>query len=502
MSPGRPAGLYLRYGDALDEARNAELQAHAAALLSDPPEGLTDVIPGYASLYLEYDAARLGPAELRRWAADATDRAAVPTGREVELPVAYDGADLAEVARRTGLAPAEVVRRHAGRSYRVFAMGFLPGFAFLGPLDEALRLPRRGEPRARVPAHAVAIAGAQTGVYPLASPGGWHLLGHALEALYDPRRPAPFRLAPGDRVRFRPAEGPPPPEPAPLELLPAAPERPALAVLEPGLLDLVVDAGRVRVGRFGLARSGPADAVAAGVANRLLGNPAGATLVELTLTGPLLEALADGVVAVAGDALAPRLDGRELEPWRSFAVRRGQRLSFRPTGRGARAYLALAGGVASARFLGSASTDLRGRIGRPLRAGDVLGAAAPAAPRPGRAFRPHRPAAEPVPLRLWPGPQPDPAAFASLLRRPYRVAAADRAGLRLDGPALPGGDVLSEAVPLGALQVTADGRPLLLLCDRGTLGGYRKPALLDPRDLARAGQLRAGDRVRFVAAAL
>lgn len=456
------------------------------------------MIPGYASVYVEWDAGRLDEREVRAWAEAAREAAPAAPGREVELPVAYDGADLEEVARRTGLAPAEVVRRHAGRPYRVFAMGFLPGFPFLGPLDEALRLPRRGEPRARVPAHAVGVAGPQTGIYPLASPGGWHLLGHALEPLYDPHRTEPFRLRPGDRVRFRPADGAPPPEPAPLELLPAEPERPALGVLEPGLQDLVVDGGRLRAGRWGLARSGPADARAAALANRLLGNPAGAPLLEMTLTGPVFEALADCVVAVTGSALVPRVDGREGEPWRSFALRRGQRLDFRPGGRGARAYLALAGGLASGRFLGSASADLRARVGRPLRAGDVLGAARAATPRPGRAFRPRERGGDPRPLRLLPGPQADPEALAALLRSPYRVARADRTGLRLDGPGLPGGDVLSEAAPLGAVQVTGDGRPLLLLCDRGTLGGYRKPALLDPRDLPLAGQLREGDRVRFV----
>src|SRR5690606_13656132 len=128
----------------------------------------------------------------------------------------------------------------------------------------------------RVPAHSVGVAGAQSGVYPVPSPGGWNLIGRALTPVYDPHRDEPFLLQVGDRLRLKRVRAGPrvrvPPDPQPLDLLPPDPALPALAVLEAGLLDLVVDAGRLRAGRFGLARGGALDGPAARLANLLVGN--------------------------------------------------------------------------------------------------------------------------------------------------------------------------------------------------------------------------------------
>jgi len=123
-------------------------------------------------------------------------------GRLVNIPVTYDGPDLGDIARHCGLSPAEVVQRHEAAEYVVYFLGFQPGFAYLGGLDEALHTPRRTEPRVSVPAGSVGIGGAQTGIYPLASPGGWQLIGRTLTPLFDPQAEPPTLLAPGDRVRF------------------------------------------------------------------------------------------------------------------------------------------------------------------------------------------------------------------------------------------------------------------------------------------------------------
>jgi allophanate hydrolase subunit 2 len=181
----------------------------------------------------------------------------------------------------------------------------------------------------------------------------------------------------------------------------------------------------------------------------------------------------------------------------------GDVLRFPPGRSGVRGYLALAGGIASERFLGSASVDLRGRIGRPLRAGDVLGVETPRPARAGFSFRPYAFApgvAGPVRVRVEPGPQPDPEAFAALTAEPFRVRFGDRMGLQLDGPEVPGGELLSEPTPLGGIQIPPGGRPLVLLHDRGSIGGYVKPAIVVPGDLPKLAQLRAGEAVRFVPA--
>ncbi|MDF1523740.1 MAG: hypothetical protein P1P87_13105, partial [Trueperaceae bacterium] len=149
---------------------------------------------------------------------------------------------------------------------------------------------------------------------------------------------------------------------------------------------------------------------------------------------------------------------------------------------------------------GSASVDVRGLIGRPLRSGDVLGQNHRWAAVGGVAPARHATPSALVTVRVLPGPQFDAEVWAALRNATFTVDRADRMGIRLDGPTIPGGEVVSEPTRLGAVQVAAGGQPLILLNDRGTLGGYAKPFVVDPRDLHRVGQLRMGDAVRFRAA--
>jgi KipI family sensor histidine kinase inhibitor len=167
------------------------------------------VVPGHASVLASFDPDLLAERALRSIlsaVADETAAAAAPAaGTAHDIRVAYggvNGPDLADVAARTGLSERDVVRLHAGVLYRVLVLGFVPGFPYLGILPEALDLPRRETPRLRVAAGSVAIAGRQTGIYPFATPGGWHLIGRTEAAIWDPRRDPPALLAPGDRVRF------------------------------------------------------------------------------------------------------------------------------------------------------------------------------------------------------------------------------------------------------------------------------------------------------------
>ena len=167
-------------------------------------DGVQAVIPGMNNLTLVFDplateAAMLEAVVTTLWDKPLRTRAA---GRRVEIPVHYDGPDLAVVAEHCGLSPDEVVRRHGEPEYNVYFIGFQPGFAYLGGLDPALATPRRAEPRVSVPAGSVGIGGAQTGIYPLATPGGWQLIGRTALALFDPQAEPPTLLAPGDRVRF------------------------------------------------------------------------------------------------------------------------------------------------------------------------------------------------------------------------------------------------------------------------------------------------------------
>jgi len=487
-------GLYVQFAEHIEREGNVRLHALHRVLLADLQAGVNDLYPGYVNLYVDFDANLIPAGEVRAWVTRhlKTLRPGAVDGRSLELPVRYDGPDLPEVAARSGLSEAEVVRLHSAPEYHVYAVGFTPGFPFLGEVAPELRLPRRSTPRPTVPFNTVAIANAQSCVYTLPSPGGWNLLGTLLTTVYDPNRTEPFMVSPGDRVRFVPQEGETPPLPGIRELWPSDPRLPALRVETPGLQDLLLDAGRFRQAHFGLARSGPLDERSARFANRLVGNPPGTPLLELTLKGPVLTALRDVVLAVAGFGMRPV--GWPMQE--SFLLRSGETLSFTSSQTGARAYLAVSGGLETLPFLGSSSVDLLGRVGRPLRSGDVLGLAAEGRARPGFASRPLT-LPEDLVLRLLPGPQATPEALMALGSAPFRVVGSDRMGLRLKGPEVPGGQVISEGTPAGAVQVTPDGDPIVLLNDRGRIGGYSKPAVVHPLDLPLAAQVRPGQRVSF-----
>jgi inhibitor of KinA len=214
IDPVGDAALLLTLGDevALDVNELVHRVVAELAPRGVNTAGLGAPVPAYASVLLPFDPDLVPEAAvraaLRVALRRAVDRPAPAPGPLVEIPVRYggpDGPDLAEVAERTGRSEAEVVALHAGPEYRVILVGFVPGFPYLGVLPEELALARRTTPRVQVPAGSVAITGRQTGIYPFATPGGWHLIGRTDAAIWDARRDPPALLAPGDRVRFIPA---------------------------------------------------------------------------------------------------------------------------------------------------------------------------------------------------------------------------------------------------------------------------------------------------------
>ena len=209
LTPLGDSAILLTLGDAIERRLNHRVHACAHSISAAGLAGVTDVVAAYASLAVHYDASAVSAEEMMRSLreivqASSPDPAEPPPGALVTIPVRYDGTDLSAVAKATGLTVDEVVARHSATEYYVYMMGFAPGFAYLGDLDPALRLPRLEEPRTRVPRGSVAIAGAQTAVYPHETPGGWHLLGITDLVLFDPRRDPPALLRAGDRVRFEP----------------------------------------------------------------------------------------------------------------------------------------------------------------------------------------------------------------------------------------------------------------------------------------------------------
>ncbi|MDD1967420.1 5-oxoprolinase subunit PxpB [Pseudomonas putida] len=202
--------LMVRLFDAIDEANMPWMLAASQRLRDGFGAHLVDLVPSYTTLMVHYDLLALSPQQARALIVEAMvdlSPDAASAGRQHVLPVWYDprvGPELALLAERSGLAVAEVIERHSQREYQVFALGFAPGFGFMGLVEEILAAPRIKTPRKRVPAGSVGIAERQTAVYPLQSPGGWNILGRTPAKLFDREIDGYSLLQPGDTVRFEP----------------------------------------------------------------------------------------------------------------------------------------------------------------------------------------------------------------------------------------------------------------------------------------------------------
>lgn len=506
-----------------------------------------DIVPSYRSVLVEYDPGRSTFAAVEQVAHRSLAAAEWSEGsasRTVTIPVVYGdeyGPDLDDVAGHTGLTPDEVIAAHSrGLDYRVAFVGFSPGYAYLLGLPSGLAMPRLASPRAQVPAGSVAIGGQQTGIYPQATPGGWRLIGRTAIPLFDAGRSPAALLRPGDQIVFRSVgsdayneiaaqvrDGRYRPEVissdgAGYERL-AVPARrhagPLLDVLEPGLLTTVQDRGRPGLGAQGISPGGAQDRAAALAANRLVGNPPDAALLEMTLAGPTLRPDRPVTLALTGADLGAMVGGEPVRHWARFVVPAGGILTFsaaRAAGTGMRGYLAVSGGIDVPLMIGSRSTDLTagfgGVAGRALVAGDRLPigdgpvdsrlADFVVSPRP-------RPMGTEATLRVVVGPHDDLLSaehLDRLLSQPWAVTSqSSHMGIRLAGPALRvagAGDLVSEGIATGTVQVPADGQPIILLSGRGTVGGYAKVAGVIDADLDLCAQLRPGTTVRFRAVSL
>jgi KipI family sensor histidine kinase inhibitor len=508
------AALLVNLGAVIDEDLSARVRALDAALASRPFAGFIESVPAHGVLLVLFDPSRVALHNARAAVEALASEAlgAPPAGREHEIAVVYggaDGPDLEDVARATGLTPADVVARHAGHTYTALMLGFTPGFAYLGLVDERLDLPRRATPRTRVPAGSVAIAGRQTGIYPAPSAGGWHLIGRTAQRLFDPRRDPPVLVAPGDRVRFRAVDAL-----APVDTGTQGdewrPSVPIAEVMEPGLLTTVQDLGRSGFRRYGVGASGALDRGALVEANRALGNAEGAAALECTLAGPVLRFLAPARFALAGADLGAVLERADLGAWavppgQSVQARPGNVLRFGARVRGCRAYLAFAGGLDVPVVLGSRSTDrlggFGGHAGRPLRGGDTLGVG-PARGQTAALAKGAWRGADEVEVQVVPGPQEDARALAELCATTWDIdAASDRVGLRLSGPRIERdgpAEIVSEGLLPGSIELPPDGRPIAMLRDAPTTGGYPKIATILSACLDALAQLVPGrGRVRF-----
>jgi len=210
IKPLGDSALLIQLGEEIDITINQRVHALDALLSAASFNGILETVPAYCTLLVHYDPLILTFDQATRWVRGQMERmndSTHRTPRKLEVPVRYggaSGADLGAVAVSKGISQVDVIRLHSERAYTVYMMGFTPGFPYMGKLDERLIMPRLETPRTSVKAGTVAIAGSQTGIYPLDSPGGWHAIGWTPLKLFDPTSESPFFFAPGDEVKFIP----------------------------------------------------------------------------------------------------------------------------------------------------------------------------------------------------------------------------------------------------------------------------------------------------------
>jgi len=460
---------------------------------------VVDVVSSFASVAVYFDPAD-GDKVLAWLAAlqppGAGDAPAV--GRLIEIPVVYG--DLKAVTTALRRTRDEIVGLHTAADYTVAALGFSPGFPYLAGLPPELSLPRLSIPRP-VEAGSVAMAGGQAGIYPCASQGGWHVLGKTTAELFRPNADEPSLLQPGDQVRFIPVKKA---KAAKKSRGQVKAGRGSLEIIETGTLTSVQGPGRTGFRHLGVTAGGAADPISARVANQLVGNPAGAAVLECCLKGPVLKLHKRARIAFVGWS-DPR-SGTVIQ------VPAGGTIDLRSRMRGVRGYVAVAGGIDVPLVMGSRATDLRsgfgGYQGRTLQVGDRLVIGPPQdGPKPGRWWVNWPDPTGPeqlIEVRFLPGIQMEwfsPEAKKAFGASVFGVSTmSDRMGVRLSGPALSLCELrqlVSQPVVPGSVQVPPDGNPIVLMSECQTIGGYPQIGHVISADLPKLARAWPGTRVIF-----
>jgi KipI family sensor histidine kinase inhibitor len=459
-----------------------------------------------------------------------------PQAKSIKLPVYYDQTDefdLKELASENGLSVSEAIELHQSTKYRVEAIGFAPGFAYLSGLTKRLDSRRRSEPRTSVPKGTVAIANDLTCVYPQSSPGGWNIIGRCPMDLFDPSSPtSPMLYKLGDTIQFQPVS-----KEDYLQLSetqtrlvfehqqnkakgsPHTDHDAGLKVKKLPPSVLYQDLGRNLVSHFGLTSGGAADVMSFYWANRLLGNEPNSTVLEIMFGNCQFIAQATNYIVVTGAKAPIFVNDNEAETWQLIKLNKGDVVNIGYASSGLRLYLAIEGGFKAQSFWESTSAVLRENIGQTISNNETLyfnndkrhvankSRDVPIRQLAGN-LQPIYP--DQITVRvtldeqvheLYQSQSINGADKQAFLSASFTVSpASDRMGVRLHAGSQPLRHKLSlesEGIGLGAIQVPPDGNPIILLADRQTIGGYPKLGHVIAPDCYRLSQAQPGTKVRF-----
>ena len=505
--------------------------------------GVLEVLPTYCSVSIYFDEAICQISLLKDLAQKALQKSeeekteSTDSARTITIPVCYEdqefAPDLEKVALHAKLSKEEVIKLHSSSDYLIYMMGFLPGFPYLGGMNPRLETPRLETPRTKIPAGSVAIGGAQTGLYPVESPGGWNIIGRTPLRLFDVKRKPFFLYEAGDKIRFLPitreefenfdeslwlAQVADKSE-ASIETSDDAADSKevyecggGIKILEPGLLTSIQDSGITGFQKYGIGQSGAMDQTSFALANQICGNEKNAACLETTLAGPSIRFVTACDFAITGAVFEnATLDGMRIEMNKKISAKAGSLLSCGFASKGLRSYIAFSGGLLVPKVFRSSSTNLKSKIGgymgRKLQADDQLAIGInkknPLLVPDNKSTEGFTENKDVLLLDCIKSSQFD--FFQEKIVKKftdsiYTVSAeSDRMGIRFTGPGLECGktDIISDAIPFGAVQITSAGLPVVMAADRQTTGGYAKIACVKKSAMYRLAQALPGTKVRF-----
>jgi antagonist of KipI len=536
--------LLLSFGNTIDDEIHEHMMKAWYSLQEKPFTGMIETVPAYNSLAVYYN-----PSHLKKTADDNSIHEVVvklikellnvvSTSRIkhhqkiIEIPVCYAeefGIDLRELSESLQLSKEDIIHLHSKDLYKVFMMGFTPGFAYMGKLNEQLFTSRKSQPRLHVPPGSVAIAGNQTGIYPLQTPGGWNIIGRTPSQLFNKQKQNPFLLKTGDSVTFIPVTKE---EFESTFRLTSPTDRiqfdknqqtgkpdGIINIQQCGFLTTIQDTGRTGFLQYGVSKGGAMDVYSSQLANALVGNNLSEAVIEITQSPHRFQFASDTIVVFTGGGLQPVINQQPIPFHQAVLIHQHCTVEMKQQISGFRLYMAVAGGLHAETFANSSSTDLLtktgGYNGRCLQKGDqlILKNKLSAAQKKlfivlqkGATIKLNHKVKDSHTdiIRATEGVEWNFLSNSSkqiISSSHFTISMqSNRMGYRLQGELLQTVqpcEIISSAVTQGTVQLTPSGEMIILMADAQTVGGYPRIMQVCATDLSLLAQKKPGDQIQF-----